>query len=150
MTIFKRGDIVAVQGEVRYNVDHGDEYVYVRFGHNDAGVRRAELTLITPKFEVGDLATFEGRQVEIKATIGDQVWIAFGGFDADQIVNAGDLERMLVATDVGDPYTGLTAAQAQEISDEAAATMIPDEELTRASIDDVEEAPADIDEEPKF
>jgi len=120
MTIFKRGDIVAVQGEVRFNPTPGDEYLYVRFGHTDAGVKPSDITLIIPKFEVGDLATFEGRQVTIKATIDDQVWIAFGGFDADQIVNAGDLERMLVAR------PEVTEEQMQEISDEAAATIIPE------------------------
>lgn len=96
---FKKGDVISVQGVVRY--DQSDEAIAIQVGHTDVYLRAEMVTLVRPFFKPGDTAYLPNApfgelrgftEVEVIATHEEFVWLK----DPDGKTNvalATDLQR---------------------------------------------------------
>lgn len=88
---FRKGDIVSIQGSVKYDTAEDDTFVSVWIGATADTVmpKPSELTLVRQKIEIGDMVSFTlppiGRDPEgvrvgrVLAISNDHLWLDLGG-----------------------------------------------------------------------
>lgn len=93
---FKAGDVVEVQGVVKYDQRAEDDLVFIDVNYSTVNMEPSRVTLVQQGFKVGDSATISGgdamRAVTILAINENRAWINGENF-FDNIVDLYELRR---------------------------------------------------------
>lgn len=82
---FRKGDVVSVRGTVKYDIDEGEDRLFVRVdgGTEDLWVKAASVTMVRQSFEVDDWVMWgegflTGECGQIVGISGEHAWIDMG------------------------------------------------------------------------